>query len=252
MNGVVMAMASKGSPQMVPIEELPAELERRQQFMMMVAHEMRNLLAPLTCGVELLASADAKAAISVRPMMARQVAQMTRLVDDLLDVAGSAPGRMSLYIASVDLYEVIAAAIEIAQPAIAARQHRLSLALDPPGPAIVHGDQCRLTQIVSNLLLNAAKFTSNRGDIYVVLERETSYVKVCVRDTGVGMAPDMLANIFDAYVHSHRVPDSSRSGLGLGLAVARHLVELHGGTLHAHSAGPGCGSEFVLRLPVAD
>ena len=236
---------------MLPIEELREEIARRQQFTMMVAHEMRNLLAPLTSEVELLASADTAATFRVRPAIARQVAQMTRLVDDLVDLASSEQGRMSLRIASLDLRDVITAAIDIAQPTIAARGHRLTLAPTQPDPAVIDGDHGRLTQVLSNLLINAAKFTPNCGDICVLLEHETPYVKMCVRDTGIGIAADMLPNIFNVYVRSAREPDGTRGGLGLGLAVARHLVELHGGTLRAYSGGPGMGSEFVLRLPVA-
>jgi signal transduction histidine kinase len=236
---------------MLPIEELREEIAQRQQFMMMVAHEMRNLLAPLTCGVELLASADTAATIRVRPAMARQVAQMTRLVDDLLDIASSEQGRLSLCVASVDLRDVIAAAIDIAQPTIAARQHCVTLTPSTGSPAVIEGDQCRLTQVLSNLLINAAKFTPKCGDIHVLLESDTPFVKLCVRDTGIGITADMLPNIFNVYVRSVRGPDGTRSGLGLGLAVARHLVELHGGSLCAYSAGPGKGSEFVMRLPVA-
>jgi signal transduction histidine kinase len=232
------------------IEELREEIARRQQFTMMVAHEMRNLLAPLTTGVELLASADTTATIRARPVIARQVAQMTRLVDDLLDIAGGEQGRLSLCVASLDLRDVITAAIDIAQPELSAREHSLTLLPANPNSAVIDGDQCRLTQVVSNLLINAAKFTPRGGAIQVALEHETPYVKLCVRDTGVGIAPNLLPNIFNVYVRS-RGPDGTRGGLGLGLAVARYLVEQHGGTLCAYSAGPGKGSEFIMRLPVA-
>jgi signal transduction histidine kinase len=227
------------------------ESARRQQFMLMVAHEMRNLLAPLTSGVELLATADRAATIRARPMMARQVAQMRRLVDDLLDIASSEQGRMSLCVAPVDLRDVIMAAIDIAQPAITAREHRLTFAPAVSDPAVIVGDQGRLTQVLSNLLINAAKFTPRQGAICIVLERATPYMKLCVRDTGVGIAADLLPNIFNVYVRSEPQSEGTRGGLGLGLTVARHLVELHGGTLSAYSEGPGKGSEFVMRLPVA-
>ncbi len=233
------------------IEELREEIARRQQFTMMVAHEMRNLLAPLTTGVELLAFGDTAATIRARPVIARQVAQMTRLVEDLLDIAGGEQGRMSLCVASVDLRDVITAAVDIAQPAISAREHSLTLVPAISNPAVIDGDQVRLTQVVSNLLINAAKFTPRRGAIHVVLEHEAPYVNLCVRDTGVGIAPDLLPIIFNVYVRATRGPDGTRSGLGLGLAVARYLVEQHGGTLCAYSAGPGKGSEFIVRLPVA-
>lgn len=236
---------------MQPIEELREDLAHRQRFMLMVAHEMRNLLVPLTCGVELLASADESIASRVRPAMSRQVSQLRRLVEDLLDLGGSEQGLMRLCVASVDLREVVTAAIDVARPAIEAREHRLTLSPNPPDPAVIDGDHCRLTQALSNLLINAAKFTPPCGDIYVSLQYERPCVKMCVRDTGMGIAADLLPDIFNIYARTPRAPDGMRSSLGLGLAVARHLVELHGGTLCAYSGGPGKGSEFVMRLPVA-
>ncbi len=244
-----MGYAPEGNARSPPAEQLRGELARREQFMMVVAHEMRNLIAPLAYAIEVLAKEDAASTIRVRPVIARQITQMKRLIDDLLDIASGAQGLLSLCIASVDLREVIAAAIDVAQPAIDAREQHLTLAFQPLCPAIVDGDQGRLTQVLSNLLINAAKFTPNGGDIFVGLEYEAPCVKVWVRDTGVGIAADMLPKIFDAYFQGLRAPEASRSGLGLGLAVARNLVESHGGTLCAHSAGPGCGSEFVVRLP---
>ena len=246
-----MLIPTEGDAHSLGAAQLRAELARRQQHTMMVAHEMRNLLAPLTYGIELLARADSAATIVARPVIARQVAQMRRLVDDLLDVTCADQGRMSLRIASVDLREIIAAAIDVARPSIAAREQHLMLADLTTGSAIVDGDPCRLTQVLSNVLINAAKFTPKCGHIDVMLEREVSCVKVCVRDTGVGIASELLPKIFDVYVHTPREPGGARDGLGLGLAVARNLVESHGGTLIARSDGPGQGSEFVMRLPVA-
>ena len=218
--------------------------------MLVVAHEMRNLLAPLAYAVEVIARGDVAATIRVQTVIARQVAQLRRLIDDLLDVASSSRGRLSLCIASVDLREVIAEAIDIAQPAIAARQQHLTLWSQSTVPTVVDGDQCRLIQVLSNLLLNAAKFTPQGGDIFVGHEHEPPCEKVWVRDTGVGIAAEMLPKIFDAYFRALAVPEGG--GLGLGLAVARNLVEGHGGTLSVHSEGPGRGSEFVMRLPATE
>ncbi len=232
------------------IERLRGELARKRQFTMMVAHEIRNLLAPLATGVQLLARDDSAMTMHVTPVIARQLAQLRRLVDDLLDVACSEQGRMSLDVAPLDLREVIGAAIEVAQPAIAAQEHHLTLSPDPPA-AIVDGDRCRLTQVLSNLLINAAKFTPKGGDIRICLELGSGCVKVFIRDTGVGIPADLLPKIFDIYVRAPGRSDGTPAGLGLGLAVARQLVQSHGGTLCAHSAGAGKGSEFVMCLPVA-
>lgn len=233
------------------VEQLRVELARSRQQTLMVAHEMRNLLAPLAYGVELLARADSAATVLARPVIARQVAQMRRFVDDLLDLGSSEQGRMSLHIAPLDLREVIVAAVDVAHPAIMAREQHLSIADNTTRSAMIEGDQCRLTQVLSNLLINAAKFTPRSGAIQVALEHEISCVKICVRDTGMGIPPGMLPKIFDVYVRAIQLPDGARDGLGLGLAVARNLVESHGGTLSAHSAGVDQGSEFVMRLPVA-
>jgi signal transduction histidine kinase len=246
-----MMISAQENAHSLAAAQLRVELARRQQLTMMVAHEMRNLLAPLAYGIELLARADSAATIVARPVIARQVAQMRRLVDDLLDVTCADQGRMSLRIASVDLREIVAAAIDVARPTIATREQHLTLADLTTGSSIIDGDPCRLTQVLSNLLINAAKFTPKCGHIEVMLEREISWMKVCVRDTGVGIAPELLPKIFDVYVHTPRESDGARDGLGLGLTVARNLVESHGGTLSAHSDGPGQGSEFVMRLPVA-
>jgi signal transduction histidine kinase len=244
-----MMSVSEGNSHTLPVDQLRRELARRQQFIMMVAHEMRNLLAPVAYAVEALVRVDTATSIRLQLTIVRQVAQMKRLVDDLLDLAASEQGCLSLCTGSLDLREVILGAIDVAQPAIEAREHHLTLAPNPPVTAIIEGDQGRLTQVLSNLLINAAKFTPIGGDICIAVEQEAPCVKVCVRDTGIGIDTDSLPRIFDAYVHTLRAPDGSRSGLGLGLAVARLLVESHGGTLCAHSAGPGKGSEFVMSLP---
>jgi signal transduction histidine kinase len=139
--------------------------------------------------------------------------------------------------------------VDVAQPVITAHAHHLTLTPAPPLAALIDGDHGRLTQALSNLLINAAKFTPNGGDICVALEHEAPCFMVRVRDTGIGIAADMLPKVFDVYERAVQGPDHARGGLGLGLAVAKHLVELHGGTLRAQSAGLGQGSEFVMRLP---
>jgi signal transduction histidine kinase len=232
-----------------PEDELACQLARQRQFVMMVAHEMRNLIAPLTYGVELISRADPESAIAVRSSVALQLTHLKRFIEDLLDVACSEAGFMRLSIGTVDLRAVVDAAIDVARPVIVARNQQLSIEDDPCAPATLAGDYCRLTQVLANLLINAAKYTPTGGNIQVFIERETPLFKVCVRDTGVGIDGDVLPRIFDACARRTQPHDKTRGGLGLGLTVARHLVELHGGTLHAQSAGPGKGSEFVMLLP---
>jgi signal transduction histidine kinase len=232
-----------------PEEESTNELARQRRFVIMVAHEMRNLVAPLIYGVEVLARADPESAIAVRSSVALQLTHLKRFIEDLLDVTCSEAGFMHLSISPVDLRAVVGAAIDVARPLLVARSQQLSIEDDPLAPAKLAGDHCRLTQVVANLLINAANYTPRGGNIQVSIERESPLFKVCVRDTGVGIASDVLPRIFDAGARNTQSQDKAPGGLGLGLTVARHLVELHGGTLRAQSAGPGKGSEFVMLLP---
>jgi signal transduction histidine kinase len=231
------------------IEELHGELVQKQEFTMMVAHEMRNLLAPLSYEVQILAREERPTAARLRPAISRQLVQMRRLVDDLLDIACSEHGGVRLHMECVDLHEVIAAAAEVARPALAAKEHHLDLLPQPLLTAVVEGDGDRLTQVLSNIFINAAKFTPHGGRIEVSLGHEAAWLEVHVRDTGVGIAAEVLPRIFDPYVRGPKQPGTTPEGLGLGLAVARRLVEAHGGTLSATSAGLGHGSEFIIRLP---
>jgi signal transduction histidine kinase len=183
---------------------------------------MRNLLAPVSNAVALLACDDSPRAAQVRQSIARQVAQMTRLVDDLLDVARGEQGQMTLRRAPVDLREVIAEALDVARPAIVAGGHDLTVESHSSLPAIAHGDRARLVQVVSNLLLNAAKFTPEGGEIKVLLQRGTSWTRTCVRDTGIGIDADALPKIFDIYERAQEEPHA-RCGLGLGMTIARYF-----------------------------
>jgi CheY-like chemotaxis protein/two-component sensor histidine kinase len=179
----------------------------------------------------------------------RQVRQLSHLVDDLLDVARISSGKISLRMDVVDMRGVISAATEETRPVINARQHELSIEL-PSGPLLVQGDQARLTQVVANLLGNAAKFTPPKGRISIVVERRQDDVVVRVRDTGVGIAPDMLQRIFDFFMQADSSEQRAEEGLGIGLALVKTLVEMHGGKVAAASAGTGQGSEFTLSLPL--
>lgn len=183
--------------------------------------------------------------------MERQVEHLVRLVDDLLDVSRIMRGKVELRREPIELSTVIGRAVETSQPAIDAEAHRLEVCM-PPEPLWVHGDIVRLAQVVSNLLNNAAKYTERGGNITLVAAREGSEATVRVRDTGIGIAPPLLPQLFNMFFQAERRTKESQGGLGIGLSLVRRLVELHGGTVEAHSEGRGKGSEFVVRLPALD
>src|SRR5439155_17408797 len=183
-----------------------------------------------------------------RDVIDRQVQLLVRLVDDLLDVARITRGQIHLRTQPVDMAEVAARAVETSRPLIDARRHTLEVAL-PDEPAWVEGDPARLAQVLANLLNNAAKYTEEGGRIKLRVERRGDAVVASVRDTGVGLPPEMPASVFDLFTQVDRSLDRAQGGLGIGLTLVRRLVELHGGEVHALSAGPNQGSEFVVRLP---
>ena len=230
--------------------QLRRTIEQKDKFLALVAHEMRGPLAPIATALQLLQQHMSEPAIVRQSCatLARQVAQLVRFVDDLFDLARSQNAQILLRRAAVDLEAAVATAVESAQPIIASRGQELTVVM-PAQAMIVEGDSCRLTQVFANLLINAAKFTHHGGRIRVAVERESEWALVRVRDSGIGISPDMLARVFDAYVQAERGSAASKGGLGLGLALARHLIELHGGTVNAYSEGAGRGSEFVVRLP---
>jgi len=234
------------------IEGLRRAAVRKDEALMAVAHELRGPLAPIASAVELLKhrGSDPRCVADVRALITRQVAQLMRLVEDLLDLGRLEHRQLSVRKDCVDLRCVLAAAVEAAQPIITAHRHRLTTTARTD-TAVVHGDEGRLTQVVVNLLINAAKFTPKGGRIWLSLEKEDSSLFVRVRDTGIGISGDMLPHIFDAYVRAVRGASRRGSGLGLGLALAQQLVRLHDGVLTAHSEGAGKGTEFVLQLPAA-
>ncbi len=231
-------------------EELLRVLLRKERFLVTLLHEFRNPLAPIANATELLAkhAANPQAVISARGVIERQLQQLTRLVDDLLDISRSARGQFSLHKAPLDLRSVLAVAIETAQPLIELRKHRLSTNT-PAAPIVVHGDNARLAQVFANLLINAAKYTNPGGSIAVSLELHCDMAVVRIRDNGIGISPDVLPRIFEMFVQASPDSDAAIGGLGVGLAIARQLIQLHAGSLSAHSDGCGCGSEFVVQLP---
>lgn len=225
----------------------------KDQFLATLAHELRNPLAPISNALHLLEAAGDKpeVAAQARAMMARQVRQMVRLVDDLLDVSRITTGKLVLQKSRLDLHQIVESAVEIARPVIESRQHRLTIEL-PPHPVRIDGDETRLAQVFSNLLNNAAKYTEVNGSIALRAEVLANVVEVSIIDNGIGIAADVLPDVFTMFTQAQTSAQYVQAGLGVGLALARHLVEMHGGTITAHSDGVGRGSRFDVRLPLAD
>jgi signal transduction histidine kinase len=230
--------------------ELRAADQRKDEFLAMLAHELRNPLAPISTGAHLLKllHSDNAQITQTCAIIARQVDHMTSLVDDLLDVSRVTRGLVSLSTRMLDLKGVVDDAAEQIRPLMAARRHRVVIDM-APGAALVKGDHKRLVQVVANLLNNATKYTPEGGRIDLRLSSEGGHYLLAITDDGIGMAPALVERVFDLFTQAERTPDRSQGGLGLGLALAKSLVELHGGTLRAHSAGLGKGSTFEVRLP---
>jgi PAS domain S-box-containing protein len=234
-------------------EELRQGDRRKDEFLATLAHELRNPLAPLRNGLHImrLAGDDPAAVEQARAMMERQLQQLVRLIDDLLDVSRITRNKLILRKERADLATVLRNAVEISRPLIEAAGHELTVTL-PNEPIPVDADVTRLAQVFSNLLNNAAKYTDRGGRVWLTVEREGSAAVVTVKDTGVGIPAEHLPHVFEMFAQVDRSLERSQGGLGLGLAVVRRLVELHGGKVAAHSEGPDKGSAFVVRLPVSD
>jgi signal transduction histidine kinase/ActR/RegA family two-component response regulator len=231
-------------------DELRAANHQKDQFLAMLAHELRNPLAPIVTAAQLLklGRTDARSVASASDIIARQAEHMTDLVNDLLDVSRVTRGLVTLEKEELDLNVIVAAAVEQVRPLVDARRHALTLQLSGQ-PAHVIGDRTRLVQVISNILNNAAKYTAPGGSIGLAVQVEDELVHVIVRDSGVGIAPEVLPYIFDLFTQAERTPDRSQGGLGIGLALVKSLIGLHGGTVRADSAGLGEGSAFALCLP---
>jgi PAS domain S-box-containing protein len=230
-----------------------AEADRvKDEFLAVLAHELRNPLAPVRSALEVMKMPDANAPMleHMHDIAERQVRHMARLLDDLLDVSRISQGRIELRLESVDVAEVISRTAEAVRPLFDEQRHEFTVT-PPAGPMRVAADPTRLEQILSNLLNNAAKYTPSGGHIWLTAEHADDEVVLRVRDTGLGISSDMLPKVFDLFVHSDPCPNGSQGGVGIGLTLVKRLVELHGGTVHASSAGPGQGSEFIVRLPAA-
>jgi len=228
-----------------------ADEGRRNEFLAMLAHELRNPLAPIRSASELLAYVDSNpmTLAQAREIIERQLGQLVRLVDDLLDASRLSRGRLELKRTPVDLRVAIANAVESVRPLIDASRHELDVRM-PASPVRVNGDQVRLTQAISNVLTNAAQYTEPGGRIEVELHVTGDDARLRVADNGIGIEPSLLPRIFEMFMQGEQRPGEPRHGLGLGLAVAKRLVELHGGTIEAHSDGRGKGTELVVTLPL--
>ena len=222
---------------------------RKDEFLATLAHELRNPLAPIRNSLDLLRLSGATPSPQVWDMMHRQVYQMVRLVDDLMEVSRITRGKIELRKDAVALADVIAAAIETSRPLIEAARHELAVVL-PPEPLVVHADAMRLAQVFANLLNNAVKYTDPGGRITLAARRDNGAVTVSISDTGIGISADALPRVFDMFVQADARDSRAQTGLGIGLTLVRSLVEMHGGSVSAHSAGAGRGSEFVVRLPL--
>ncbi len=223
----------------------------KDEFLAMLGHELRNPLAPILTALQLMRLRGETAAERERTLIERQVTHLVRMVDDLLDVSRVTRGKVTLKRERITLADVLAKAIEQVSPLIEQRQHTLEVDLPERGTDL-NGDPTRLAQVFANLLTNAAKYTEPGGFLAVTGTREGRELVISVRDTGVGVAPEILPRVFDLFVQEHQALDRSQGGLGLGLAIARSLVTLHEGTISAHSAGRGRGSTFTVRLPALE
>lgn len=224
--------------------------KNRNEFLAMLAHELRNPLSPITTASALLKKAKGNEKIieNAADVIARQAAHMARLVDDLLDVSRVTRGLIEVQLSAVDIRQAIDEAVEQVTPQIQARRHQLDVA-GPPYPTAVQADKKRLVQIVTNLLANAAKYTPEGGHVKLETTVHESEVVITVKDNGVGMSPEFISHAFELFAQAERTPDRKSGGLGLGLALVKNLVELHGGKVACSSAGLGQGSHFVVTLP---
>jgi len=226
--------------------------QRKDEFLAMLAHELRNPLAPIVSAATMLSNFELQPSMVQRAadIIARQAGHMTSLIDDLLDVSRVTRGKVELEFVELDLKDVLADAVEQVRPLIEKHGHRL-VQEAVPVPALVVGDRKRLVQVMTNLLSNAAKYTLEGGRIEVRLATRGASIDLTIRDDGIGMSPELIASAFDLFSQGTRGLDRSQGGLGIGLALVRSLLKLHGGEVTAASDGPGCGSTFRVTLPLS-
>lgn len=231
-------------------EDLVLADQRKDEFLAVLSHELRNPLAPIRTAVEVLAGCEgADPDVTwATGVIARQVDQMTRLIDDLLDVSRITRGKVRLHSTRIELEAVIAAAVETSRPLIEQRKQKLEL--KTPEGVHLHGDSVRLAQVLANLLNNSAKYSDEGTAIALEARVQGGELVISVRDEGMGIAPEFLPHIFETFTQADRSLDRAHGGLGIGLTLVKSLVEMHGGTVTAHSEGPGRGSLFLVRLPL--
>jgi len=230
-----------------------SEADRRKtEFLAILSHELRNPLAPISNAVRALKSGRNHGTIqSASEMLERQVGQMVRLVDDLLDMSRITRGKLELRKEQIELAPIVNQAVETLRALYKSTHRELTVRL-PPDPVYLDADPARLAQVVGNLLNNAFKFTDKGGRVWLTIERESNQVVIRVRDDGIGIAAEQLPRLFEMFTQVDTSMERSRDGLGIGLTLVRTLVEMHGGTVEVHSDGLGRGSEFTVRLPTSD
>ena len=238
------------------LERARAEAERanraKDEFLAMLGHELRNPLAPMLSALELMRLRAGGGALPYEGgIIERQVLHMVRLVDDLLDVSRITGGKIQLAHEPVEVAALVAHAVEMIQPLLDQRSHALRVEV-PSSGLLLHADPARMAQAIANLLNNAARYTPPRGNIEVAARRDGADVVISVKDDGAGIAPDLLPRLFDMFVQGKRTLDRAEGGLGLGLTIAKSLVELHGGTVQAQSGGAGAGTELTVRVPAIE
>lgn len=237
------------------LKSVEAELRdadrRKDEFLATLAHELRNPLAPISNSLQILKqpSIDTGMLQQATEMMERQVHQLVRLVDDLLDVSRVMRGKIELRRERVELASVIGRAVEMVQPLLDARQHKLVQSI-PSQSMVLDADPVRLSQVFGNLLINSAKYTDQNGEIRLTVTKDEGIVVVKVSDNGIGIAPELLSEVFGLFVQADHSSVKAQGGLGIGLTLVKNLVEMHAGSVEAHSEGEGKGSEFVVRLPL--
>ena len=248
---VALALDRSSSYERLEHERARAESASRakDEFLAMLGHELRNPLAPILTATQLMQlRGEGSFFEKERTVIERQVKHMIRLVDDLLDVSRITRGKIELRKRAIEISDVVAQAVELVSPAMEERSHLLQIDV-PTSGVVVQADPQRLAQVLTNLLVNAAKYTPARGRIHLAVQAQESTVLISVRDTGIGIEPSLLPHVFDLFVQGRQGIDRASGGLGLGLSIAKMLVELHGGSIAVCSEGGGRGSEFIVQLP---
>jgi PAS domain S-box-containing protein len=243
-------VAEETTAQKQVVEALKEANRSKDEFLAMLGHELRNPLSPIATAVHMLKLQGNEQSAKTVAVIDRQVQYLIRLVDDLLDVSRVTRGNLEMKKRLLRLQDVVAKGAELAMPLIEQRRHHLDVRLQAPDLRL-NGDEARLAQVVSNLLNNSAKYTEPGGEISVEARRERTQIVLTVSDTGIGISADLLPEVFDLFTQGRQAADRARGGLGIGLTIVRSLVDLHGGTVEAESAGPGQGSLFTVRLPAA-